>query len=294
MNLSLASSRDADPGADLSEFALDGEAFDRPPPRRSPVRYFILSQRRSGSFMLCRALIRAGLGVPHEYFQPDHARVLAGRWGASSPKAGGPAPRDFLDALVRRRTSGGFFGAKVQYWEHETALAGRDGDLFLEGGRFVYLYRRDLLAQAVSFRLAEITGQWGSDGKVSTRPMRKEDPFDPAGVDRKMNVLLYDELGWRSFMARRNIEALFVSYEELRADPRGVLARVAGHLGADPALARRVDPEPPSAFSREASEMKRRMLEAYLARRAARPARGAWDHPVADTLWRRWARANGL
>lgn len=273
---------------DLSERALNSAAYDQPPPAETPSRYFILSQRRSGSFMLCRALIRAGLGVPHEYFQPHHLRDLARRWGVRARTGRGGAPPDFLQALIDRRTANGHFGAKIQYWEYEKALSGAHGASFLSGAKFIYLYRRNLLKQAVSFRHAEITGRWGANDDVTTAPVRG-DPFDAAAIDRNLHLLIQDEVGWRKFLARQGLDALFVSYEELRADFGATLQRIVQHLGAPAELARKVRPEPPSEAVRESQSMKARMLDAYLAAKRKAPARRSLRGRLARIAWSAWA-----
>lgn len=283
-------------GPDLSETALDGAAFDQPAPPEPPTRYFILGQRRSGSYMLCRALIRAGLGAPHEYFLSDHVQALAARWGVAAGRRLGPATTAYLDALIRHRSRAGFFGAKLQYWQYERMLASPAGDRLLDGARFIYLYRQDLLKQAISFRHAEITGRWGAASMITTKPLRREDPFDPVGVDRKLNLLIYDEVGWRSFMARRGIKALHLSYEELCADFRGTMIRIAAHLNAPIAAVEGLEAEPRSEQSGEDSELKHKMTETYLAARTPGGGRrfGPLGSGPADMLWAAWARGNGL
>ena len=289
--MSIADPLKIEPWLDLSETALDSEAFDQAAPSAPPARYFILAQRRSGSYMLCRALIRAGLGVPHEYFLKDHLRTLAARWDVAPGPRRGPASGDYLEALVQRRSQGGYFGAKLQYWQYARALASPDGDRLLKGARFIYLYRDDLMRQAISFRHAEITGRWGSDGQVTTRQLERADPLDAAAIDRKLNLLIHDEVGWRSFIARRGLDPLRVSYEELCADFSGVMARIAAHLGAPLSAVERLEPEPNSVHARQDTDLKRRMTEAYLAARQGAQA-GTWRHPAADALWSLWARYN--
>lgn len=276
---------------DLSETALDSAVFDQPEPAASPIRYVILSQRRSGSYMLCRALIRAGLGVPHEYFLKDHMQTLAARWGVAPGPRRGPASDAYLEALLQRRSRGGYFGAKVQYWQYERMLASPAGERLLEGARFIYLHREDLLRQAISFRHAEITGRWGSDGQVTTRRLERADPLDVAAIDRKLNLLIHDEVGWRSFIARRGLDPLRISYEELCAAFSGVMARIATHLGAPCSAVERLEPEPNSEHAVADRELKRSMTEAYLAARSRADA-GTWRHAAADALWSLWGRYN--
>jgi LPS sulfotransferase NodH len=284
----------SDARPDLSEATLDSADFDRPAPTEPPVRYVILSARRSGSYMLCRMLIRAGLGVPHEYFLQDHIGALAARWRVNAGPKGSVASGAYLDALVERRSSGGLFGVKLQYWQYERALRTPQGERFLDGARLIYLYREDILKQAVSFRHAEITGRWGSDGAETTRPLRREDPFDPRGIERKINLLLYDELGWRAFVARRGKHALHLSYEDLCTDLQGSLCAVAAHLGVDAGRLTDLHPDPPSPHIAADAELKAQMLSTYLQRRKAAPRQGAWADGLADAVWSAWGRMNGL
>jgi LPS sulfotransferase NodH len=284
----------ADPSLHPTENALDSEVFDQPRPDAPPLRYLILSARRSGSYMLCRALIRAGLGVPHEYLLRDHVRALAPRWSVDPGPARGPVSSGYLEALVERRSCGGLFGAKLQYWQFERALQSPQGERFLDGARLIYLYREDVLKQAISFRHAEITGRWGSDGSTTTRPLRREDPFDPRGIRRKINLLLYDELGWRGVMARRGLNALHLSYEQLCADPRGAFAAIGRHLGLDAKKTASLAPEPPSPQVLADAALKARMLSAYLDQAGRSRSRGPLAHGAADALWSAWGRMNGL
>jgi len=242
--------------------------------------------------MLCRALIRAGLGVPHEYFMRDHVRALSLRWGVDAGGPRTPVSAAYLRALMDHRTSRGLFGAKLQYWQYERTLRSPQGERLLDGARLIYLYREDVLRQAVSFRHAEITGRWGSGEKVTTRPLVHEDPFDPRGIERKINLLLYDELGWRSFLARRGKRALVLSYEQVCADLPGALGAIALHLEVDRERIARPEPDTPSPLAGADAAMKARMLEAYLDQTAR--GRGAWAHGPADVIWEAWGRANGL
>ena len=244
--------------------------------------------------MLCRALIRAGLGVPYEYFLRDHIRSLAARWGVDAGPRQGAVSSAYLGALVEHRSRGGLFGAKLQYWQFERALLSPHGEEFLRGARLIYLYREEVLKQAVSFRHAEITGRWGAGEAVTTRPLRREDPFDPRGIERKINLLLYDELGWRGVLARRGLNAMHLSYEHLCADPNGALAAIAGHLGVDPGRIAGLDPEPPSPHLLADAALKARMLATYLERRGRTRNRGPLADRPADALWSAWGRMNGL
>ena len=90
---------------------LDRSEWDRPrradPPSR---RLVICSTARSGSYLLCRQMINAGLGLPTEYFRERTVGRLRARWGLA------PGDDDaYIDELeARRTTDNGVFAAKIQ------------------------------------------------------------------------------------------------------------------------------------------------------------------------------------
>src|SRR5271166_5514597 len=64
-----------------TEAQVTSELLDQPEFTGEPAKIFICSTPRSGSYMLCRYMINAGLGVPHEYFNPVIMREIAPRLG---------------------------------------------------------------------------------------------------------------------------------------------------------------------------------------------------------------------
>src|SRR2546423_9882733 len=64
-----------------TEAQVTSELLDQPEFNGTPSKIFICSTPRSGSYMLCRFMINAGLGVPHEYFNPVIMRQIAPRLG---------------------------------------------------------------------------------------------------------------------------------------------------------------------------------------------------------------------
>src|SRR5260221_6183270 len=158
-----------------TELQLSSEAFDRP---RCPIeaKLFICSTGRTGSWLLCRALIHHGIGVPHEYFNAKHFPAIAGRcgiegladdqhWGSDSQ-----ARRSYIAAVQERRTVNGIFAAKIHWSQFVTYLSNREGAELLSGGHFIYLYPEDLLAQALSFPVPRENRRWGLDARALTPP----------------------------------------------------------------------------------------------------------------------------
>jgi LPS sulfotransferase NodH len=168
-------------------------------PRES---YFICGTPRCGSWLLCGLLASTGVaGRPHEWFWRDTQASLMRAW---------PVP-DFASylelVLAAGTTPNGVFGAKVM-WGHLPELAP------FPRPRFVWLRRRDRLAQAVSFAKAVQTGHWhGWDPPAGGAPSFRFEQVD--ALLRELDEL---ERGWARWFEERGLEPLELSYEELVAD----------------------------------------------------------------------------
>ncbi len=175
-----------------SEHQVSSELLDQPDFAGAPKKLFICSTPRSGSYLLCRYMINAGLGVPHEYFNPIIMRQIAPRFGLErdvAPLKWRPRNRmdrlpfppparvaemafleKYLAALIPRRCQNGIFAAKIHFGQFLKVLDNPVGRKLLDGGVFIHLYREDLLKQAVSTHFANLTGRWGIDDTVTTAP----------------------------------------------------------------------------------------------------------------------------
>ena len=114
----------------------------------------------------------------------------------------------------------------------------------LNGGFFVHLYREDLLSQAISMNFARATGRWGIDDTVTTTPAADLDLSDVSALDRTVEELAMEDLGWRVLLTRNGISAVSVSYEHICQNPFGFVATLAHKLGIDPDSLRRGYSEP--------------------------------------------------
>jgi LPS sulfotransferase NodH len=283
-----------------TEQQMNSELLDQPEFAGEPRKIYICSTPRSGSYMLCRYMINAGLGVPHEYFNPVIMRQIAPRLGLGNsveglkwrhrspwdhvpfgtPARARAAEANFLgkyiDAIVARRCQGGIFAAKIHFDQFLKVLDNPVGRSLLDGGLFIHLYRDDLLAQAVSTHFAKLTGLWSIDDAVTTAPAAQPDFFDVAGLGRTLEELAEEDRGWRVFLARNGVSPMAISYERLREDPFGFVAAIARRLGLDPGTLRRGYSEAGAASESarglpRKSEVARHYLAAVRQIRAAEP-----------------------
>ena len=207
-------------------------------------------------------MINAGLGVPHEYFNPIIMRQMAPRLGLEGDIRGltwsphGWQDRllfrrrrrraaelallgKYLKFLLARRCQGGVFAAKVHFRDFRRTLNNGLGEGLLANTLFIQLYREDILKQAVSEHFGQLTGRWGIDDSVTTTPAANPKFFDPAAVDGALNDLADQDRGWRVFFARRGVVPMLISYERLCEDPYSFLEEIARRVGVDPLTLRR-------------------------------------------------------
>ncbi len=215
---------------------------DRDPPAGSSTRfrYAILSTPRCGSTLLARALEATGcLGVPHEYLNPNALaawRVIEGR----DP----PPIEDYLGEMERRRTSAsGSFGIKVhyrQFVQHFGQAAEQHALAFLQRqDRLILSYRRDKLAQAVSYHRARVSGVWSSEhAALFGNRTPKRAVFDAAALETCLREVEEGERAWRKLLEGRLF--LPVALEDLANDYTTTMRRALAWLGC--ADCRPIDP----------------------------------------------------
>lgn len=207
---------------------VDGVRFDQPEPtdpggRR---RYVICSTQRSGSTLLCRQLLNAGIGVPHEYFHVQHSARIRKRWGID------PRQRDeYIQTLFQKRTTpNNVWGTKLQWRQYLNARP-EIAAVLGTPTRYIYLHRRDLAAQAVSLHLSQVSGVWGFDGKPTTPPQSSEWLLNAHALDLCQKKLKAEEAAWQAFFKERGIEPLVLCYEEYVRDQADAIGQIAKWLG---------------------------------------------------------------
>jgi len=188
------------------------------------------------------------VGIP-ELGQPDRLR------------SDGNLRRRYAAEVVRRRTVNGTFAAKVHRKQYAPFLDNAEGAELFQGARFIHLYRRDLLGQAISRHIATLTGRWGPGDTATTAVQSNPDFFDNDAIARNVMALAQEDANWRLFFAQNGIAPLVMTYEELVADTVRCLRRIADAFAldlptrdldyAEPRVAR-PDAEPSRSAIREA------------------------------------------
>lgn len=201
----------------------------------SPVHeYYICFTPRSGSTWLNEILTQSQLmGVPGEWFNPGQlAKNIVKRY----PCADLP---EYIDCIKRKTSAtSGVFGAEISFFQYEIleqALAACDARELVDLGRskLIYLWRQDLLAQAVSLYRATETGMFHSVQRDAAVREEADFAYSENKIWKWMLHLLQQELGWVRWLSKRELPYLNLSYEELWSSTELTLARLFQYVLGD-------------------------------------------------------------
>jgi LPS sulfotransferase NodH len=216
---------------------LMGPEFDHPLPEPAQRTLLICSAPRTGSYELCRFLLAAGVGVPHEYFNFNYVRLAASRWGLPENPLGEAQLGRYIDVLRRQRSQNGVFAAKLQYGQFDRCLRNRHGAALFEGATVVHLFRPDVTGQYASVRAALESGTWDFSPRQTTSPVAHDrsdfDKFFKQAI-AELNWILAEDSGFRGLFALLGIRPIFVTIDELFRDPRAVIGRIAAAVSVTP------------------------------------------------------------
>lgn len=198
----------------------------------------ILSTPRSGSTLLCDVLRKNGMCLPHEYFQPfEYLPLLAQRWGCINNSE--LIPGRFVEQLCRFRTfANGWLGINL-HGSHIPVFR-FFSDYFPDVHfHYINLFRRDLVAQAVSFCLAEQTGMWSSNFRP--RDDQRVSEYDFEAIEAAAREIEQQNFMIRAFVAAGHLKCRDVVYEDLVAGSRELGEYLATLFGTNVAVEFRTD-----------------------------------------------------
>lgn len=191
-------------------------------PRRSLL---ICTTFRTGSTLLDEMLRSTGLaGAPREYFggiqDPPHPAQMA--WANTASEA------EFIGRVIELGTSSnGVFAMKL-HWPHfkqatrrlrahlgEPGLAAPEAMArIFPNPLYLWLRRRDKVAQAVSFYRAILTDQWTRVAGSTPDSSPAANAFDFAAIERLRRQCVIWDACWDDYFRRTGILPITVCYED--------------------------------------------------------------------------------
>jgi trehalose 2-sulfotransferase len=209
--------------------------------------YLVCATPRTGSSLLCGLLDSTGVaGHPESWFRRQGEQEFADRWGIADPSNGTLGYTGyFQSAVAAGSTANGVFAARIMwgtmdevtahlapvYPGHAGSAAGLLSAAFGRT-RFVYLRRRDVVAQAVSLLRAEQTGVWFETADERQEPTA-EPGFDFGQARDLVRQIANENAAWEEWFTAEAIQPYRVLYEDLDDDPVGIASGVLGFLGLD-------------------------------------------------------------
>lgn len=228
-------------------------AFDyRDKPR---LGYFICSTPRCGSSLLCEALCLSGVaGVPTEYFDENTKAGFISAWCIDEV--------DYLpNLLIRKTTPNGVFGCKAHFHQYHDRFGTDRFPTFCKNMKYIWLSRRDIVRQAISYSKAVQTNQW-----ASTHTCQNPKPtFDYDQIEKYRQQIEYEERMWNRFFVSHGIEPFHIHYEDFCDNLPLVTSTVLLALGVE---SRHLPDESGLTLQKQSDAVNENWLERYLAQQS--------------------------
>src|SRR5262249_14841975 len=190
------------PGEKPDIVDLIGPSFDRPRGEPAEKTLIICAAPRTGSNNLARLLLAGGIGVPHEYFNPQYAAVAAARWGLPPTVLSTSQIGSYIEELRRRRSAGGVFATKLQFWQYQGSLCNEHGRSLFHRAVVVHLFRADVFRQFLSFLKALETGRYDFSNRATGTPLSVALILDASNLKGTLQAVMGEDAGLRRLFAR--------------------------------------------------------------------------------------------
>ncbi|RAZ92872.1 hypothetical protein DPM33_03155 [Mesorhizobium hawassense] len=190
--------------------------------------FAICTAPRSGSNFLSQLLSSTGqLGRPLEYFNGPGRRYF------DDPDYPDDRNAQIEKILTMGATPNGIYGLKIFAYQNDWVEDEIEWTARLPNLQFIFLRRRDILGQAISWARALQTGQY-RHGQTSTG----EAAFDGQAILDRLRAIAIEYARWEMYFARNEIAALPVVYEDVANAPQQAVDSIAGlfnlhHVRAD-------------------------------------------------------------
>lgn len=138
---------------------------------------------------------------------------------------------DYISKLFMRRTSeNGVFGFKAHLNQYIFLHDLSQHFHYFQSLKYIYIYRDDIVAQAVSRLIARQTQEWTSQhGKLG------EAVYDSSAIRNCIDELKRFKSNWQQSFRNLGIEPFLVRYETFVEAPDKTVADICAFLNVDPA-----------------------------------------------------------
>lgn len=197
------------PKTPITKINLYDAEFDYSSPVTPTKFYAVATFARTGSNYLCEELWRTGqLGAPYEYFNYHNLMLkMIKRLGVESMQ-------DYAQRLFEIRTSpNGVFGVKL-FPEHIKFMHLAHLMWRFQNLKFIYLERKNVLAQAISYTKAVQTSQWSNYDIAQS-----EASYDYNSLLTCLGRIEQARKFWENYFRENKIQPYRLTYEQFISSP---------------------------------------------------------------------------
>jgi LPS sulfotransferase NodH len=193
--------------------------------------YFICFTPRSGSSWLTEMLIKTDIaGLPEEWFNPDFLGENLKRFSCKNMN-------EYIQFIIRFGCSNpdnspSVFGAEMSFFQFQLVenFLQEEKLLFSQNVNYIYLYRLNLVGQAMSLYKAVETQVFQSVDQNFHNKYDLDFIYNEEGVWEWLLHILEQEFGWRQFFNKHQIEPLIITYEEIWSETVLQVTRILQYL----------------------------------------------------------------
>jgi LPS sulfotransferase NodH len=194
---------------------------------------------------------------------------------------------EFCGHLIRTRSVNGVFASKVGWSQLYFLTRMRLIPELFATPRFIHIRRRDVLAQAISYVIAEQTGQWKSDSAPKWFA-QSEPVYDADAIAGRIKSFAVANALFEEFFASFRFPLYQVVYEDFVRDELGTIRAITDWLGLG---AVDVDREQ-TRLEAQRSTVNQEWRERFISERMAYFASGAGEGQVRKPKSRHYAAAS--
>lgn len=195
-----------------------GPEHDVQDPASPSRKLLICTAPRTASASLSTLIRASGLGQASEYCSTLAERRFRMRTNSRIPVNRSKLNAEYLHTIMPLRTVQGVFAAKIQHAHIRRAIrAGLARELF-DGADLVFLFRRDLSDQAVSYTVSLLTDNWDRNEKnpdstgFSDARLRRE-------YIRQLQYLAYEYAEWHAIFSSLGLAYTALPSEQFIKNP---------------------------------------------------------------------------
>jgi len=210
--------------------------YDQPLVKITNLKYLVFSSQRTGSNYICRRLcnIENRLGLPNEYLNPEAIRLLHPRLIGKEMTLNSFDLNEYMTAIEEvRTTSDGVFGIKVQPAQLNFLIKGDNNKFFKfinSFDRIIFQLRRDMLDQAISATISNVTNSWFDIGQEKKIPANFDEHKLFAQTAKYLSTYTYEKVLISTIAKSISKPSILIHYEEILADASGTFSAVLGFL----------------------------------------------------------------